>query len=80
MTEANEQQADEMQARLDDVAEHVEEVRRKADSDVPGLDLDPTERYTEHERTFVDSGARSRADDDEGPDSKQDDQTPVPPG
>ncbi|HEX8582111.1 MAG TPA: hypothetical protein VF640_07275 [Acidimicrobiales bacterium] len=80
MTDANAQQADEMQARLDEVEEHIDEVRRNAESDVPGLDLDPEERYTEHERTFVDSGPRSRADDDRGPDSAQDDQTPVPPG
>ena len=72
--------ADGMQERLDEVEEHIDEVRRNADHDVPGLDLDPTDRYTEPERRFVDSGSRSRADDDRGPDSKEDDQTIVPPG
>lgn len=72
--------ADAMQERLDRVDDHIEDVRRNAESDVPGLDLDPEERYTEHERSYVDSGAVSRADDDQGPDSKDDDQTPVPPG
>lgn len=72
--------ADAMQERLDGVEDRIEDVRRTAESDVPGLDIDPEERYTDHERTYVDSGTRSRADDDRGPDSKEDDQTPVPPG
>lgn len=80
MTDAHDQQADGMQARLDAVEEQIEDVRRTADHDVPGLDLDPEERYTDPERKYVDSGSRSRADEDQGPASKDDDQTIVPPG
>lgn len=79
MSEASEH-AHEMQARLDEVQESIDEVRRHAEHDTPGLDLDPEERYTEHEPAFVDSGPISRADDDRGPASAEDDQTIVPPG